>query len=261
MLFLTGPKWRTGARSGSSHCPRLGEGRERAESESIFYPYLPSPSSPSLSNPPRTRYFHPTSYIQLSATHPSLAKNAPRIKHAHRPFFFSVYHSPFVALKSRPSPTPKTLTNPEPNIFFGLPPCRTMLSRPLRFLMVSTTTWILSGLLGKWEQNANKRTPRCLSHFAFLSFHLPLLTVFPPFPPPRLLLYTLCRHTIMIDTSVSAETPSRKREREISQEPMTPSVVRRPCLFRFFIHNSLPRPPLLVPPPSRSPFACSLSFW
>ncbi|KAF9648657.1 hypothetical protein BDM02DRAFT_3186979 [Thelephora ganbajun] len=32
----------------------------------------------------------------------------------------------------------------------------------------------------------------------------------------------------MIDTSAPAETPSRKREREISQEPMTPSVESRP---------------------------------
>jgi hypothetical protein len=66
----------------------------------------------------------------------------------------------------------------------------------------------------------------------------------PDLPP------TYCCRTVMIDTPVSAETPSRKREREISQEPMTPSVV---CLFIYSVlHPPLPVHPF---PPSLPPFA------
>lgn len=81
----------------------------------------------------------------------------------------------------------------------------------------------------------------------------PLPCILPLVPPPSgygAFLFPLifpyfrlpCRHTIMIDTSVAAETSSRKREREISQEPMTPSVV---CRFVYsFPPSAIPCPPI-----------------
>jgi len=70
---------------------------------------------------------------------------------------------------------------------------------------------------------------------------------FPSLPFPLAFPYTpstLCRHTIMIDTSVPSETPSRKREREISQEPMTPSVVCPLVYSVSSVRDLFPRPSL-----------------
>ena len=160
-------------------CPRVGWKRTGKESEFdlltlISHLHLSSP----LFNSPRSRN---TCSPQNA---PSNQTRAPAL------FLFRV--PPSIAPQSRPSPVSNTLTNPKPNALLGLPSCQTTLNCPLRLLTVSTTIWILSRLLGKWEQNAHKWAPRCLPCFAFfLSFHLRLVTVFPPFPlfsPSRILL-------------------------------------------------------------------------
>ena len=85
MLFLAGPKWRTGARGGYSPCPRLGEGKERAKGVNPSFALISHLPPPPLFNLPCS-IFPPTSYIQLSATRPSIAKTHPESTRA--PAFF-----------------------------------------------------------------------------------------------------------------------------------------------------------------------------